>query len=97
MTYKELINFDLVYVLHMVNFNNRYAPYNRTQKALEETPEIPENDIQIAYYIHWKYYGENDKVSKKEISDVIKKGLYDSAKDIYNLIIKYNLTDTDFI
>jgi hypothetical protein len=38
--------------------------------------------MQIAYYIHWKRYGENDKVSKKEISDIIKKGMYESAKDI---------------
>jgi hypothetical protein len=111
MTQKGLINFDLDYMLYRINFNDRYAPYNWSQKALEETPEIPENeyiwyfcplephtvDIQIAYYIHWKYYDENDKVSKKEMSDIIKKGLYNSAKDIYDLIIKYNLTDADFI
>jgi hypothetical protein len=111
MTYKGMITFDLEYMLHRINFNNRYAAYSWSKKALEETPEIPENEyiwyfcpldpqivgIQIAYYIHWERSGENDKVSKKEISDILKKGLYDSPKDIYNLVIKYDLTDSDFI
>jgi hypothetical protein len=111
MTYKGLITFDLNYAMDGLNSNKKWPPYNYTQKALDEIPEIPENeyiwylcpldpetvDIQIVYYVHWKYYGENNKVSKKEISDIIKKGLYDSTKDIYDLIIKCNLTDADFI
>jgi hypothetical protein len=53
--------------------------------------------VQIAYYQHWQRYGENDKISKKEIDVIIKRGLKESAKNIYNSVIKYNLTDADFI
>jgi hypothetical protein len=53
--------------------------------------------IQIAYYQHWQHYGENEKVSKKEIDNVIKMGFNNYAEDIYDLMIKYNLTDADFI
>jgi hypothetical protein len=53
--------------------------------------------IQIAYYQHWERYGENDKVSKKEIDNIIRMGFNNCAEDIYDLVIKYNLTDADFI
>jgi hypothetical protein len=44
-----------------------------------------------------EHFGENEKVSRKEINEIIKSGLDWCAKDIYDLVIKYNLTDADFI
>jgi hypothetical protein len=106
-----LTEFNLEYMLYRINFQTKYSYFNLGQKALDESPEIPSNeyiwygfplelrviDVQIAYYIHWEYYGENGKVSKKEIDNVIKLGMEYCAEEVYNLVIKYNLTDTDFI
>jgi hypothetical protein len=110
MTSFGLLEFNLNYVLFKTKFM-RSAGFNFTQKALEETPEIPPNeyvwfgcplemraiDIQIAYYHHWQHFGENEKVSRKEINDIIRIGFDNYGKYIYDLVIKYNLTDADFI
>jgi hypothetical protein len=111
MTSFGLTEFNLKYMLQNINFQTRHSHFNFAQKALDESPEIPLNeyiwyvyllemrivDVQIAYYIHWKDYEENEKVSKKEIDNVIKLGIEYCAEEVYKLVIKYNLTNTDFI
>jgi hypothetical protein len=111
MTVKGLNKFNLDYVIERIKGAKILWVTNWTQKAIDENPEIPINEIrwyfcalevkayrlQINYYYHWMKYNENDKVSVEEISDIIKKGWYDSADEIYKLLIKYNLTTTAFI
>jgi hypothetical protein len=59
-----------------------------TQKALEETPDLPPNEYkwwgclleyesihtQIVYYQHWRRYGNKERVSRDEINKIIKLG-----------------------
>jgi hypothetical protein len=101
MTCRGLIEFNLEYMLFRINIKKKFPSFDYTQKALEEIPEIPANeyvwyfcpleirtvDIQIVYYLHWQRFDDNNKVSKKEISDIIKKGLHNNAKDKFNLVI----------
>jgi type III secretion system FlhB-like substrate exporter len=42
-------------------------------------------------------YDECDKVSEEEIDVIIKKRFYDSVTEIYDFIIKNDLTDAAFI
>jgi hypothetical protein len=111
MTIIGLVKFDLNYVIEQSRIIKRIWSINYTQKAIEETLEIPMNEyrwyfcpleptlcrMQIDYYIHWVKENENDKVSIEEIIEIIKKGLYNSADLIYKLVIKYDLTDAAFI
>jgi hypothetical protein len=109
MTSKGFAKFDLDYMLFRLAMNEG-IPYNYAQKALDESPEIPPNeyvwyfcpleplivDIQIAYYLHWEHYNGHNKVSKEEISNILWKVLNARAKEIYRIIIKYDLKDSDF-
>jgi hypothetical protein len=54
-------------------------------------------NVQIAYYFHWREYGDSEKVSRKEINMLIQLGFENCPEEVYNLVVIYNLTYSDFI
>jgi hypothetical protein len=82
-----------------------------TQKALDETPDLPSNEYkrwgcplecesiraQTMNYIHWDQFGNNERVSREEIDQVIKTGFEQSREMLWDIIIKYQLKWNDWI
>jgi hypothetical protein len=113
MTERGLVKFDLQYMLNGIqNMNKRKDPYENIRIALDDSPEIPDNEyiwyfcpfdddtttMQNLYYIHWEWINQHNKVSREEISNIISKEEFGASfNDIRRLIQECNLTRDDFI
>jgi hypothetical protein len=52
---------------------------------------------QICYYIHWKRYGNNERISREEINEINSLGVDKCHDSLFKLICKYNIKWNDWI